>query len=141
VASLIVAVATGAVFGPSGGVGFGLYFFGVVAAPAVVMTSWVVRGVRVDQAALAGLAFCLVFLAGLFFFFTLEAGETPGDFLLRMHHEQNRETLNLLEGTMTPSQRQELEPLLATFDRMFKFTFAGIGIWFLTGLSLVALIL
>ncbi len=140
-ASLMVLVFTSAIFGLSKGTIFGLFFFGVVAGPAVVMTSWVVRGVRVDHAVLIGLIFCLIFLAAVFFLFQLETGESLGEYLLRMHYERNGPAIEAVEESMTPQQRQDLQLFQQLFDRMFDFFFAWIGVWFLTGLTMISMVM
>jgi len=144
-AGLAVALVTGVLYGAGGGVGFGLLFIGVVAAPAVVMTSWVVRGVRVDHAALAGIVVCLICLAAGFFLFTMESGVSPGEFVNRVNQEGINELQDLLQNSITSRQQQNMEVFwesLKDGPRLLgDYLYAILGIWFLTGLSAITSIM
>ena len=100
------------------------------------MTSWAVRGVRVDQSVLAGLVFCLAFLAAAFTLFAVETGKSPGQYLLE--HEQTVLYLEDMKASMTAEQLQQSEPVFRMFEQVFDFIFAWIGVWLLTGLTVVA---
>jgi len=136
-AALLVTVVTGVGFGVSGGLQFGLPFFGVVAVPALVMTGWAVRGVRTEQSALAGLGFGLVLLAGFFLLITLDTGKRPGEYL--KEHEQVVTLFEeAAESVPEGAQRFEAERMIRQIQVLFfDFLFAWFGILMLTGLSVI----
>lgn len=144
-AGLAVALITGVLYGVGGGVGFGLLFVGVVGGPAVVMTGWVVRGVRVDHAAMAGFVVCLIFLAAGFVLFTVGNGMSPGEFVNQMNQEGIDELQHLLQDSMTVRQQQNMEAFWTSLKNgprlLGDFLYAILGIWFLTGLSVLTSIM
>jgi hypothetical protein len=153
-AGCAVALTTGILYGPSSGFGFGLFFIGVLAAPAVVMTGWVERGVRTDHAILAGFLVCLLLMAVWFLLFTLEVGVTPGEFVNRRNRENislAREMLSdgdvqqMLGPKITEQLQGDTKELLDNVEEkpgmMGNFIYAMSGIWFLCGLSAIAAIM
>ncbi len=144
-AGVAVALVTGVLYGLTAGVGFGLFFAGVVAAPAVVMAGWVDRGVRTDHALLLGFAFCLIVLAGAFLLFGVTLGVSPGEFVNRMNQENIDLLQEMLDRSITDQQQQEMQPLWESVEDgprlLGDYLFAILGIWFLTGLSAVSSIM
>jgi hypothetical protein len=144
-AGLAVALATGALYGPAAGAGFGLFFFAVVAAPAVVMTGWAGRGVRTDHAVLIGFVFCLIALAAGFFLFTVTSGVTPAGFVNQMNQEGIDFWQDLFDRSFSEQQQDEMQPLWESFEDghrlLGRYLYAILGIWFMIGLSAVSAIM
>jgi hypothetical protein len=140
VAGLLVTLVSVVGFGLSDGLQIGMQFFGLVAVPAVVMTGWAVRGVRTDQAALAGLAAGLVLLAAFFIAFTLDQGKGPGTYL--DEHEHVVAYFETLEASAPEEQRAEFGLMLGEVrELLFDFLFALIGVLMITGLTVVAAVM
>lgn len=144
-AGLAVALVTGILYGPGGGLWFGMLFIGVVAAPAVVMTGWVIRGVRLEHSVLAGFTVCLLFLAAGFLLFNMEYQVSPGEFVNRMNSEGIDELQHLLQDSMTERQQQNMESFWTSLKDgprlLGDYLYAILGIWFLTGLSAITTIM
>lgn len=152
-AGLFIALLTGPLYGAAAGAGLGLAFITVVALPALAMTGWVLRGVRPDHAAVAGFFCCLLFLAGAFLVFTARSGSSPGELV----NQVNRDYVEMMNEELESGRMEEvlgkpfadymrrelhrLESPEARSGFLGDFFFAILGIWFLTGLSLVVTIM
>jgi len=150
---LVVVVISGVAFGMPAGLGIGVFFATVVVAPVVIMTGWVLRGVRTDHAALAGFFVSLLFLALAFLLFTVQEGVTPGQLVNQVNEDNLDQMSDLLERGVIEDylgkpaadkmrrDMQEIESSEVKPDFMGRFFFAFLGIGMLSGLCLVVAVM